>query len=276
MPVRIDLHCHSTHSDGSFGAAQVAERAFAREVTLFCLTDHDSCDGYEATLAAYPQALQGVELSCSHEERSLHLLIYRQPGSRGWGVLEEALREQQEARRQRVHLIAARLAKVGVHFDAEALVARHGQGTIGRPHIAEELQRVGAVASRSEAFDRYLKDGGPGDVVVARLSLEEGLALGLAAGGRMSLAHPHVHGQRTEGILRGYKSQGLTGLEVYYGQYKSKNRKNWADLAKELGLVATGGSDFHGASLPQVSCLGVDIPEAVATPLLDWLGISET
>jgi predicted metal-dependent phosphoesterase TrpH len=91
----------------------------------------------------------------------------------------------------------------------------------------------------------------------------------------MSLAHPHVHGQRTEGILRDHKAQGLTGLEVYYGQYKSKNRKNWADLAKEQGLVATGGSDFHGESLPQVTRLGVDIPEAVARPLLDWLEISD-
>jgi predicted metal-dependent phosphoesterase TrpH len=274
--VRIDLHCHSTHSDGSLPAAEVAERAFAREVSLFCLTDHDSCDGYEATRAAYPRALQGVELSCSHGERSLHLLIYRRGESTGWHLLEEALREQQEARRKRVHLIAERLAALGVHFDADALIARHAGGTIGRPHIAEELQRVGAVASRAEAFDRYLKDGGPGDVVVARLSLSQGLELGAAAGGCMSLAHPHVHGQRTEAILRDYKAQGLTGLEVYYGQYKSKNRKIWADLAKELGLVATGGSDFHGASLPQVTCLGVDIPETVAKPLLDWLEISES
>ena len=273
--MRIDLHCHSTHSDGSFSAAQVAERAFARSVSLFCLTDHDSCAGYEATRAAYPQGLQGVELSCVHDDRTVHLLIYRRSASTSWRLLEEALLEQQEARRARVHRISERLAAQGVHFDAEALVARHAGITMGRPHIAAELVRVGAVSSRAEAFDRYLKDGGPGDVRVARLSLAEGLELGAAAGGCMSLAHPHVHGHRTEGIVRDHKALGLTGLEVYYGQYNSKTRKNWAGLAEEQGLIQTGGSDFHGESLPQVSRLGVELPEAVVQPLLAWLEIAD-
>lgn len=273
--MRIDLHCHSTHSDGSLSAAEVAERAFSREVSLFCLTDHDSCAGYEATLAAFPQALEGVELSCVHEDRTVHLLIYRRRGSSGWHLMEDALHEQQEVRRIRVHRISERLGALGVHLDADALVARHAGITIGRPHIATELVRLGAVRSRAEAFDRYLKDGGPGDVVVSRLSLAEGLQLGGAAGGCMSLAHPHVHGRLAEGIVRDYKALGLTGLEVYYGPYKSKTRKNWAGLAEEQGLVQTGGSDFHGENLPQVTRLGVDVPDSVAEALLSWLEISD-
>jgi predicted metal-dependent phosphoesterase TrpH len=187
-----------------------------------------------------------------------------------------ALEGQKDARRERVRQIAQRLAPLGVHIDADALIAKHAGVTIGRPHIAEELVRVGAVSSRSEAFDRYLKDGGPGDVVVSRLSLAEGLALGRAAGGRMSLAHPHVHGNRAEGIVREHKGLGLSGLEVFYGQYKSKSRKNWAGLAEEHGLVQTGGSDFHGESLPSVTRLGVDVPDSVGKSLLSWLEISDT
>ncbi len=272
--MRIDLHCHSNQSDGSLPAAEVAERALAREVSLFCLTDHDSCSGYEDTRAAYPEAVQGLELSCSHDDRSVHLLIYKRSSSSSWPVLLAALESQKEARRERVWRIAERLAPLGVTIDAEALIEKHAGITIGRPHIAAELVRVGAVSSRSEAFDRYLKDGGPGDVVVSRLSLPDGLALGRAAGGCMSLAHPHVHGTRAEGIVRDHKAQGLTGLEVFYGQYKSKKRKSWAGLAEEQGLVQTGGSDFHGESLPQVTRLGVDVPESVGETLLSWLEIS--
>ncbi len=272
--VRIDLHCHSTHSDGSLPAAQVAERAFAREVRLFCLTDHDSCAGYEETRNAYDDALQGVELSCTLNQRSVHLLVYRRATSSTWSLMLEALEDQQASRRKRVGLIAERLAPLGAVFDPEALVARHAGTTIGRPHIAAELVRVGAVQSRNEAFDRYLKDGGPGDVQVSRLSLPQGLALGLAAGGRMSLAHPHVYGNGAEAILREHKDQGLSGLEVYYGQYKSKSRKTWAGLADELTLVQTGGSDFHGESLPQVPRLGVDVPDTVAEVIFDWLEIA--
>lgn len=269
--MRIDLHCHSTHSDGSLSAADVAERAFAREVQLFCLTDHDSCSGYAATQAAYPKGLQGVELSCTYEDRGVHLLVYQRSSSKKWDLMLDALTSQQAARRERVHRIADRLRPLGAVFDPDQLVAKHTGTTIGRPHIAAELVRVGAVTSQREAFDRYLKDGGPGDVQVSRLTLADGLALGQAAGGRMSLAHPHVHGNRTEHIIRAHKNQGLAGLEVYYGQYKSKSRKNWADLAETEGLVQTGGSDFHGESLPQVQRLGVDVPDSVGHLLLEWL-----
>ena len=92
----------------------------------------------------------------------------------------------------------------------------------------------------------------------------------------MSLAHPHVHGTRAEGIVRDHKGEGLTGLEVFYGQYKAKTRKNWAGLAEEQGLVQTGGSDFHGETLPQVTRLGVDVPDSVGETLLSWLEISKS
>lgn len=269
MLVRIELHCHSTHSDGSLSARDLAELAFAREVRLFCLTDHDTCAGFEATKAAFPDALRGVELSCTEDDHTVHLLLYDRGGD--WQVVQEALEAQRQERRDRVHTIAERLADLGVSLDADALLARV-DGSIGRPHIAEALVQNGAVKSREEAFDRYLKDEGPADVKVARLSLADGLALGNTAGAAMALAHPHVHGKRAEALLRRYRDEGLEGLEVYYGLYANKKRRKYAALARELDLVATVGSDFHGDALPKVERPGIDVEAEVAAPLFAWLG----
>lgn len=272
MLVRIELHCHSTHSDGSLPAQAVAERALARGVSLFCLTDHDTCDGFEATQAAFPKALRGVELSCTEAGRSVHLLIYQHAASTEWDVMLEALTYQQELRRNRVHIIAANLSELGAAFDPDFLIERV-PGSVGRPHVAQELVRLGIVSSLEEAFDTFLKDGGPGDVQVDRLSLAEGLALGARAGGCMSLAHPHMYGSRASELIRRHKDLGLSGLEVYYGSYKPRARRKWAALADELDLVATGGSDFHGDQKPNIPTPGIDMPPERAERLLDWLGL---
>ncbi len=271
MLVRIELHCHSNHSDGSLPAAEVATLARARQVTLFCLTDHDTCDGYAATQANFPNALRGVELSCSEEGRSVHLLVYQREGDARWATMEEALSAQKQTRRDRVYMIADNLAKLGVHFDAERLLEQV-PGSIGRPHIANELVRLGLVESREHAFSSYLKDGGPGDVQVNRPSLAEGIDLGRQAGGCMSLAHPHMYGKQAEALIRRHKSLGLSGLEVFYGGYKPKARRKWAGLATECGMVATGGSDFHGDQKPGILRPGVDMPEEESKRLAAWLG----
>ncbi len=267
--MRIELHCHSTHSDGNLPATEVAARAKENGVTLFCLTDHDSSDGYEATRQVFPDAIRGVELSCVEEEKTVHLLVYGLPNS-DWTAIETVLTSQREVRRTRVHTIAERLAKHGAIFDPDALLARC-HGTVGRPHVAQELIRVGAVSSREEAFSRYLKDGGPGDVKVSRLSVADGLDLAVAAGARVSLAHPHMHGDRAEALVVRYRDAGLTGLEVHYAIYNAKKRKIWAALAKRHGLVATGGSDFHGKGITSVRTLGVEIEHEAAHNLLNWL-----
>lgn len=268
--VRVDLHCHSNHSDGSYPAAEVAQRAVDRAVELFCLTDHDSCDGFEATRAKIPSAIEGVELSCTDNDRTVHLLVYKEADSSTWQVMLDALKEQQRVRRERVHLIAERLNEIDVVFDPDALLATNS-GAIGRPHVAEELLRLGHVRSCSEAFEKYLHDGGPGDVRVNRLGIEAGLELAKSAGGCVSLAHPHVHGNLADDLIARCKLLGLSGLEVYYGTYKSKQRTRWLELAQQHGLVATGGSDFHGAHLKQVTRLGVDLPDEAGSALFRWL-----
>ena len=238
--MRIELHCHSLRSDGSLSPKEVAIRAREVGVQLFCLTDHDSCEGFTETLDVFPDAVQGLELSCVEQGRTVHLLMYRRATSKTWSRIEAALKDQREERRARVHAIGDRLAALGVHLDAQALVERTS-GTIGRPHIAEELVRVGAVTSREEAFARYLKDGGPADVRVARLSLLQGLELGLEGGARMALAHPHSLGPILGETLHRYRGRGLEGLEVYYGLYKSKQRARYRQMSQEFDFVETGG-----------------------------------
>ncbi len=267
--MRIDLHCHSTHSDGVLSAANVAERAKLQGVEVFCLSDHDSCAGYPETLAAFPNAIRGVELSCTEEGRTVHILLYATPSST-WDTVEAALENQRTVRRERVHIIAERLAAHGAHFDADSVLEKH-KGTVGRPHVAAELVRTGVVSSREEAFSRFLKDGGPGDVKVSRLSVANALELATAANARASLAHPHLQGGRVEALVEKHRPQGLSGLEVHYAIYPAKKRKTFAALAKRHNMVGTAGSDFHGEGVTSVSKLGVDVPDDAANELLEWL-----
>ncbi len=269
--MRVELHCHSTFSDGSETAEAVGRAAAARGVELFCLTDHDTCAGTaEARRGFGDGALRGVELSCIEEGRTVHVLIYDCGGD--WVPVERALEAQGRARRERVHAISERLANLGAPVDAEAILAGAVGRSVGRPDMARALVDAGHVRSASEAFDRYLRDGGPADVPVARTSVADGLALARDAGARASLAHPDVLGPLAARILRRHRTAGLDAVEAFYGMYDRRERDRWLALAAELDLVSTGGSDFHGTALPKVKRVGVDLPEPHAARLLAWLG----
>lgn len=279
--MRIELHCHSTCSDGSFEPAVVAERASRQQVELFCLTDHDTCAGSAEARAAFRgrASLRGLELSCHHEGRTVHVLVYDAgaPGGEldAWSRLEARLAEVGDARRRRVRAIAERLAELGAPVDADAILRAAGEGSVGRPHVARALVESGAVRSFEEAFSRYLGDGGPADVALDRIGMEEGLSLGRSAGARMALAHPHFLGDLAPALLRRYRDEGLDGVEGWYGYYNAGERRRWLELAAELDLVVTGGSDFHGAASPQVpDPAGVELPDSHARRLCDWLGVS--
>jgi predicted metal-dependent phosphoesterase TrpH len=272
--VRIELHCHSTCSDGSEPPAAVAERARLRGVELFCLTDHDSFDGYEATRAACPQVLRGLELSCHEEGRTVHLLVYDAARDDDrWSTLGAQLENAQEARRERLRAMSERLAELGVPVDVEPILAGAGTRTVGRPDLANALMASGHVSSFGEAFMRYLGDGAPAYLPMARLSLGEGLALGRAAGARMALAHPHTLGEYAAVLCQRYRRAGLDGLECFYGPYTPRQRRRWLLLAERYGLVVTGGSDFHGTAMPQIPEPGIELPERHASRLRAWLGL---
>jgi len=275
--MRVDLHCHSTHSDGSCSADEVATRAGRRGVELFCLTDHDSLAGYAATQAALPgvTVLRGVELSCKHDGRTIHLLIYGVKEGPGADALEERLVGVQDDRRARLRAIVGRLAELNIHLDVEQILRDTAGRTPGRPDIARALVAVKAVRSMREAFERYLHDNGPADVAFARITLAEGLALGRAAGARMSLAHPHTlrSAALVADIYRRHRADGLEGIEALYGRYAFAEREVWLRMAKQMDLVVTGGSDFHGEAMPEVTQPGIELHEPHATRLLAWLGV---
>lgn len=273
--MRVELHCHSTCSDGSLSPTEVATRAGAEGVELFCLTDHDSLAGYEATAAALPGArvLRGVELSCRHADKTVHLLIYGVRDGTGLTALQARLVTVLEDRRKRLAAIIARLRKLGVALDGEKiLISTHGH-TPGRPDVARALVEAGVVRSQREAFERYLHDGGPADVALERVSLDEGLRLGRNAGAKMSLAHPHTmrSPQLVDEMFVQYRSAGLEGIEAFYGRYGAQERNQWLNVARRRDLVVTGGSDFHGAAVPEVPRPGIELPERHAERLRAWL-----
>jgi len=275
--MRVELHCHSTHSDGSLPAAEVAARAGAGGVELFALTDHDTMAGFAATRDALPgvTVLRATELSCKVAGRTIHLLMYGVEDGPGLAALEQRLAGVQGDRQARLRAIVDRLATLGIHLDADAILRETAGRTPGRPDVARALVGAGAVRSMREAFDRYLHDNGPADVSFARVTLSEGLELGRAAGARMSLAHPHtLRSPALVGdVVRRHQSEGLTGIEAFYGRYPHAEREVWLRLAHAHGLVVTGGSDFHGDAMPEVTRPVIDLPEPHAARLRDWLGV---
>jgi len=274
--MRFELHCHSTCSDGTETADTVADRATARAVEIFALTDHDTCAGTDTTKTrqtATLRTLRAVEISCDEPitGRTLHVLAYDR-GHSGWADLELKLADLRLARRNRMRVMAAKLAQRGIRIDVEPLIAdAEASGrTLGRPDLARLMVKHGSVTSVKEAFSRHLYDGGPVDVPHHALRLADALALGRAANAAMSLAHPHLYDHLGVRLLRDFAKEGLAGVEAYYAAYAPAERQRWLDLAAELGLVATAGSDWHGPD-DAVAPIGVDIPDDAGKRLRDWL-----
>jgi predicted metal-dependent phosphoesterase TrpH len=261
--MRFELHCHSTCSDGTETPEAVAARAKARGVDVFALTDHDTCAG-----SAAAGGIRAVEISCDEAGRSIHLLAFARGG--GFGALEDKLVDLREARRNRMRVMGAKLAQRGIRIDVEPMIAdaeRAGR-TIGRPDLARAMVAHGAASSVRDAFSRFLYDGGPVDVPHRALTLAGAVELGRAAGAALSLAHPHLY---DPALLRTHR--GIEGVEAFYGAYDPKERARWIEIADELGLVCTGGSDWHG---PEDASFepGVDLPDDRAERLTSWLGLS--
>ncbi len=269
MTVRVDLHCHSTCSDGADPPALVATRALRRGVTLFALSDHDTCAGDDAVRAVRGDAVRAVEVSCREEGRTVHVLVYDAEKSERWSRLEEALARIRSGRRRRFRAMAERLARRGVSVDVDAILAERGDRPVGRPDLARALVAGGAASSVREAFRRYLRDGLSVDEPGWGMSIGEALEFAHAAGGRAALAHPHQIGESALPVVRRYKGAGLTGIEALYASYGAAARARWLELADREGLVATAGSDYHGPD--GGARLGVDVDDEREKRLREWL-----
>lgn len=265
--MRFELHCHSTCSDGTEPASAVAARAAERGVAVFALTDHDTCAG-TGLPAGDARSIRAVELSCDDGGRTIHVLAYDRGGD--WAALEARLAGVREARKNRLRVMAAKLAQRGVRIDVEPLVAEAERRSVGRPDLARAMVAMKAASSMKDAFARHLYDGGPVDTPNRALPLDEALAIGRAAGAAMALAHPHLYDERGVALLRKHRGDGLTGVEAFYAGYAPRERARWLAVADQLGLVCTGGSDWHGPE-EATAQVGVELPADRADALLRWL-----
>ena len=261
--LRIDLHIHSTASDGSLTPADIIDHAQKLELAAIAITDHDSVDGSkEALQIGIPPSLHfltGVEISAAHPpffpgSGSFHILGYdiRLDHS----DLNQTLSKLQDARRNRNPEILERLNKLGFQISFEELKDKTAEGQLGRPHIAYAMLKKGFVASIDEAFDRYLGTGKPAYVDKYRIECEQAVKIIREAGGIPVLAHPaHLNienEQALEALLQELKKFGLAGIEVYYPGHSTRQIRQYSQMAKRYGLLMTGGTDFHGSITPQI------------------------
>jgi hypothetical protein len=253
-----DLHLHSTYSDGSNTPAEIVTAAATGGLSGIALTDHDTLEGIpEAESAATEAGLRfvaGTELSVLWRAQSMHLLVYfLNPVS---GPLQDRLGELQQSRSQRNAAIASKLQTLGLDMTLEEVEAEAGDGVMGRPHFAGVMMAKGYVETVSEAFDRYLAAGRPAYTPRLRLRAEEAIALSRASGAVPVIAHPHTLNLRADQFASGFSDlvdHGLGGIEAYYGEYTPELRVKLADICSRLGIVATGGSDYHGRYKPHLS-----------------------
>ena len=249
----IDLHTHSTVSDGSDPPARIPELAAAAGCSAVALTDHDRLDGLAEAGAGAARVgvrlVPGCEVSCRWERGNLHVLVYFvEPGE---GPFQDELTELQRGREERNRRMAEALG-----LDYSELLAEAGGSGAGRPHAAALLVRQGRATSIDDAFERWLVRGRPGDVPRRALHPERAIALARASGGVAVLAHPlstRLAPDALESAVGELASLGLAGVEALYGRYDPEERAGLAAMARRLGLAVAGGSDHHGTYKPDLA-----------------------
>lgn len=256
MPPRIDLHTHSTASDGTFSPTELMRAAAEAGLSAIAMTDHDTLDGLpEARAEAERLGIElvpGCELSLEYAGLPTHMLalFVESPA----GAVAGELNRVQLARSQRNERMLEKLRTVGVHLRMED-VARLAGGMVGRPHIAQAMLSAGVVKTFDEAFGRFLGNGGLAHIPKEKLTPREAIDAVHADGGLAILAHPcllTLQARHLEAILTDLKGLGLDGVEVYYTEHSERYTIEVARLADSLGLLKSGGSDFHGAVKPGV------------------------
>ena len=257
----IDLHTHSTVSDGSDPPERIPELAAEAGCRAVALTDHDSMAGLAVARARADELgvrlVPGCEISCRPmgSGGSPHVLVYF--AGEDDGPLAEELVRLRGDRRQRNLAMADRLADLGLPVTYDQAVAEAGtEEGMGRPHFATALVRAGAADSVQDAFDRYLAAGRPGYVTKGRLEPAEVAALAAASGGVAVLAHPYslgLEGDDLAALVAALTEAGFVGIEAIYGRYSPRQRTELGNLARRFDLVATGGSDHHGTVKPDLT-----------------------
>lgn len=254
----IDLHTHSLFSDGTNTPEELVALAVAGGLNGLALTDHDTVAGVPRLLAAARQqgleAMGGVEVSTSYAPGAMHLLGYYVDHNDAH--LAERLEWVRTGRHARNEAILRKLKQLGLPLTWEDIKAQCAGDVVGRPHLAQAMVQRGYVRHTKEAFDRYLARGAAAYVDRRTLTAKEAIAVIRQAGGVPVLAHPctldlDLKSLRT--LLEQLRSSGLMGLEVHYPRHDREQTRCYAELARDLNLVATGGTDYHGARTPDLA-----------------------
>jgi 3',5'-nucleoside bisphosphate phosphatase len=258
----IDLHIHSTASDGTLSPAEILKLAQKLELRAIAITDHDTIDGSkEALQAGIPPSVKfitGVEISASSPPSishagSFHIL--------GYSIrlddpqLNKTLDLLQKARKNRNPKIVKRLNAMGFEFSIEDVSSEVGDGQLGRPHIARYMLKRGFVKSIDEAFRKYIAQGRPAYVDKYRVECERAIEIILDAGGIPVLAHPillNFNKNETVDLFALLKDMGLKGIEAYYPEHPPDMTAFYVELAQRYGFLKTGGTDFHGSLKPDI------------------------
>jgi predicted metal-dependent phosphoesterase TrpH len=261
--MRADLHLHTTASDGKLTPQELVRQAVELKLDVIAITDHDSVGGISPALEvakSFPQlmVIPGVEINTDVPKGEVHILgyfmNYRDP------EFNHALEELRNSRYERGKKMVARLAEIGVHIDWGRVLGLAGEGSVGRPHIAQAMLERGYISSLQEAFTKYIGRNGPAYVERKKLNPIEAVKLVINAGGLPVLAHP-ADIEPLEPFILELKRAGMVGIEIYYNGYASKTINQLKRLAEKHNLVACGGSDYHGLDESIGASMGsVDVP----------------
>ena len=280
----VDLHTHTTHSDGTFTPTELIKLAYEKNLNAIAITDHDITSGIEEAISygnkSGIKVVPGVELSVNYSlpgNGHLHILgLFIDPHH---PLLSKTLQKLRSERLKRNQKILDRLKELGKPVSQDDLNSETGIGTVGRPHIAAAMLKKGYVRNIREAFHRFLKKGAPAYFDRMRLNADQAIELIHHAGGIAIVAHPVSLGFSSFKAVGEYilqlKKTGLDGIEVYYSGQDEKIRQTMIKFARENNMVVSGGSDFHGTVKPDLQIGSgkgdLDIPDQVYWDLIEYL-----
>ena len=268
---QVDLHIHSTASDGRFSPADIVHKSAEHGLTIIALSDHDTVDGIIPALTAakaHPQLsiIPCVEISTDVPHGEIHVLGYFIDYTDPEFVA--SLERMRHSRRGRAQGMIAKLKDLGIHIEWQRVQEIAGSGSIGRPHLAQAMLEKGYIASIKEAFTRYISRDGPAYVEREKMTPVEAVKLILKANGLPVLAHPLTSGD-PETMVSELRVAGLVGIEAYYNGYTANEKTRLINLADRYGLIASGGSDYHGLDTGNETMIGgVDVPIKSAERLI--------
>jgi len=274
----VDLHLHTTASDGRLTPAEVVRVAAKKGLAIIAITDHDSVEGVSSAIEAarpFPslKVIPGVEINTDASDSAVHILGYFMDYEDI--EFQSSLKTLRHSRELRAQKMLAKLEGLGIQVAWQRVQELAGGGSMGRPHIAQAMFERGYISSLEEAFIKYIGRKGPAYVKRARLSPVEAVEMVLRAGGLPVLAHP-ADINDLDALVVKLKEIGLVGLEAYYNGYRKKTIQRLVGLADKYGLLTSGGSDFHGLGSASETPIGdVDVPFHCAERLISLAGQRE-